>query len=370
MYVNRSHSSRRGSRGLAIGALAGLALLCVGSLPALAGNEGRKGTSGALELQIPVGPRGTALGGSVVGDVDGVESIFWNPAGLGSLEGTEAMFTHTSYFADQKVNFASVATKLGDFAVIGLNVKVLSIGDIIVTTEDAPDGTGDVLSPTFAVFGLSLARQFTDRVLFGGTMNLVNERILNNTASGIAFDFGVQYLTGWRGLRLGMVMKNFGTSMKFDGPDFETNLRPPDSDPTSANRTFRSTSASFEMPSYFTLAATYDMLSSPEQKLAMLGSFQNNNFGGDNVSGGLEWSYRNTFAVRGSYFGSIISATDPITGQDSGEVKGGDDLYTGLAFGAGAKVKTGGTRLAVDVAYRPVRDFFDDTVEVGLKLNF
>jgi hypothetical protein len=201
MFVNRSQSGARNGR-LAIGAL-GLALLCAGALPATAGNDGRKGTSGAMELQIPVGPRGTALGGSAVSDVDGVEAIFWNPAGLGSLEGTEALFSHTTYFADQKLNFASVATRLGDFGVVGLNVKVLSVGDIIVTTEEAPDGTGDVISPTFTVFGLSLARQFTDRVLFGGTVNVVNERIINNTASGIAFDFGVQYMTGWKGLKLG-----------------------------------------------------------------------------------------------------------------------------------------------------------------------
>ncbi|HYM82261.1 MAG TPA: PorV/PorQ family protein [Candidatus Limnocylindria bacterium] len=367
--MNRSQTSGRAVRGLAIGALTGLVLLCAAA-PVWAGNEGRKGTSGAHELRLPVGPRGSALGGSVVGDVTGVESIFWNPAGLGALEGTQALFSHTQYFAEQKLNFAAVATQLGGFGVIGLNVKVLSIGDIIVTTEDAPEGTGDVISPTFTVLGLSLARQFTDRVLFGGTVNLVNERILNTTASGVAFDLGVQYLTGWRGLKLGMAMKNFGTSMEFDGDDFETNIRPPDSDPTSANRTFRSTSTSFEMPSYFTLAATYDVLTAAENRLALLGSFQNNNFIGDNVSGGAEWNYRNTFALRGSYFASIVSSTDPITGEDSGDVKGGDDLYTGLAFGAGARVTTGGSKLGIDVAYRPVRDFFDDTVEVGLRLEF
>jgi hypothetical protein len=370
MFVIRSHSSGRELLALARCALAGLALLTALAGAAWAGNEGRKGTSGAHELAIPVGPRGTALGGTVVGDVDGVEAVFWNPAGLSTLEGTQALFSHTQYFADMKLNYAAVATRMGDFGVVGLNAKVLSIGDLIVTTEDAPDGTGEIISPTFTVLGLSLARQFTDRVMFGGTINLVNERILNTSASGVAFDFGVQYVTGWRGLKLGMAMKNFGTSMEFNGDDFETNLRPPDTDPTAANRTFRSTSATFEMPSYFTLAASYDVFAAPEMKLAAMGSFQNNNFFGDNVTGGLEWAYRNTFALRGSYFASIINATDPITGQDSGDVKAGDDIYSGLAFGAGAKVKTGGTNIGVDVAYRPVRDFFDDTVEVGLKLSF
>lgn len=370
MFVIRSHTGGRERASRERDQLAGLALLSALAGAAWAGNDGRKGTSGAHELSIPVGPRGSALGGSVVGDVDGVEAVYWNPAGLGSLEGTQALFSHTTYFADMKLNYAAVAARLGDFGVIGFNAKVLSIGDIIVTTEDAPEGTGEIISPTFTVLGVSLARQFTDRVMFGGTINLVNERILNTTASGVAFDLGVQYSTGWRGVKLGMAMKNFGTSMEFDGDDFETNLRPPDTDPTAANRTFRSSSASFEMPSYFTLAATYDVFAAPEMRLQAMGSFQNNNFFGDNLTGGLEWSYRNMFAVRGSYFASIINRTDPITGEDDGEVKGGDDIYSGLAFGAGAKVRTGGTNLGIDVAYRPVRDFFDDTVEVGLRLTF
>lgn len=370
MFVDHLRPRHHAVRDLMILALALLPLLVGAAGTAYAGSEERKGTGGAHELKIPVGPRGTALGGAVVGDVEGVEAIFWNPAGLGGLQGTEAIFSHTRYFADQKLNFAAVATRLGNAGVIGLNAKVLSIGDVIVTTEDAPEGTGDIIEPTFAVLGLSLARQFTDRVRAGFTVNYVNEKIINVSANGVAFDFGVQYLTGWRGMKLGMTMKNFGTSMTFDGGDFELSTRPPDSDPSAANRTFRSTSSAFEMPSYFTLAATYDVYSAPQYRLTFLGAFQNNNFEGDNMSGGLEWSYRNMFALRGSYFGSIINRVDAVTGQDVGEINGGDDLYKGIAFGAGAKVQTGNTNFAVDVAWRPVRNFFDDTVEVGLRLSF
>ncbi len=370
MFVDHLRPRHHAVRGRMILALALLPLLVGAAGNAYAGSEERKGTGGAHELKIPVGPRGTALGGATVSDVEGVEAIFWNPAGLGALQSTEALFSHTKYFADQKLNFAAVAARLGSVAVLGVNAKVLSIGDVIVTTEDAPEGTGDIIQPTFAVLGLSLARQFTDRVRAGFTVNYVSERIINVSASGMALDFGVQYLTGWRGMKLGMVMKNFGSSMKYDGGDFELATRPPDSDPTSANRTFRSSSSAFEMPSYFTLATTYDLYSAPQHRLTFLGAFQNNNFEGDHMSGGLEWSYRNTFALRGSYFGSLVSRVDALTGQDVGEFNGGDDLYKGLAFGAGAKVQTGNTHLAVDVAWRPVRDFFDDTVEVGLRLSF
>ena len=104
----------------------------------------RKHTNGAFELQIPVGPRGTALGGTVGSDATGVEALFYNPAGVGLTQGTEALFTHTQYFADMKLNYAAIAAKMGNFGVLGFSAKVLSIGDVIVTTEDAPEGTGEI----------------------------------------------------------------------------------------------------------------------------------------------------------------------------------------------------------------------------------
>src|SRR5439155_14289533 len=132
------------------------------------------------------------------------------------------------------------------------------------------------------------------------TVNYVNERILDNTAGGVAFDFGVQYVTGFRGLRLGMVMKNFGPGMTFNGPGGQVNVIPPGTDPTGSNRTFEPTQASFEMPSYFTLGASYDVWNKSDMKLAAVGAFQNNNFTGDDLRGGMEWSYRDLFALRGS----------------------------------------------------------------------
>src|SRR6185503_5551403 len=69
-----------------------------------AGSDGRKGTSGATELLIPVGPRSTALGGSIASDVSGVEAMYWNPAGLAAGATTSALFAHSQYFADMDVN--------------------------------------------------------------------------------------------------------------------------------------------------------------------------------------------------------------------------------------------------------------------------
>jgi hypothetical protein len=354
---------------LVIRVLVALALMACSATPVLAGSDERKGTGGALELRLPVGPRGTALGGAVVSDASGIDALFWNPAGLATIQRTEATFSHTRYFADMKLNYAAVGTHLG-IGTLAFNAKVLSVGDVVVTTEDAPDGTGEVLSPTFSVLGVSYARQFTDRVMFGLTTNFVSEKIRNASAQGISFDFGVQYLTGFRGLRFGMAMKNFGPSMGYSGDDFNINVRPPDTDPTAANRTVAFTSSSFEQPSFFTLSAAYDVVKDASNRFSLMSAFQNNNFVGDNYTGGAEWSYKDSFALRGSWFGSIQNPIDAATGETTTKMRSGDDLYDGLSFGAGAKVKTGDSTLGVDMAWKTVRNFFDDTVEVALKLTF
>lgn len=338
---------------------------------ALAGSDERKGTEGAHELKIAVGPRGTALGGAVVANSYGIESTYWNPAGLATIDGPEAMFSNTQYFADMTVNYVAVATRIGNLGALGLNVKALNVGEILVTTEAAPNGTGDTIDPTFTVIGLTWARQFTDRVRFGGTGNIVTETVRNARAQGVAFDFGVIYATGWNSLQLGVAMKNFGTRMRFSGEDFETNVPIPGSDPTAANRTLSSNSSNFEMPSYFTMSASYDFVASSQYRLTGLGAFQNNNFSGDNMCAALEWAYREQFALRGSYMASITSVLDNTSGSESIEFDSGDDLYSGLALGAGGTVKAGDTELEVDVSWRPLKDdFFDDIIEFGLKLRF
>ena len=118
-----------------------MVLLVLSLSTAYAGNEHRTGTAGAQELLIPIGSRGTAMGGSVLSTTSGVEAMYWNPAGLASLEGTEAMFSHLPYLADIDVNFAGIAKKIEGFGTIGFGAKVVSIGDIEETTIDEPDGT-------------------------------------------------------------------------------------------------------------------------------------------------------------------------------------------------------------------------------------
>ncbi len=321
---------------------------------AWAGSEERLGTGGALELQLPVGARSIALGGANLGNVAGVEGLFYNPAGLAGMEGpTEVTFNYSRHIADMDVNYFAVGQRVGGFGHVGVSVKVLSVGDIPFTSETAPDGNGEMFSPTFSTLGLTYARQITDRVNFGGTVYYVSERILQETASGVAFDFGFQYDTGYRGLRLGMTMKNFGPSMEFTGSDFERNIFYPDGDPQSGSRTVRATSSNFELPSSFQLGLSYPLLAQGGHRFGFHGLYRSNSFSLDEGRVGAEWTYQNYASLRVGY---RYNSAD-------------NDLF-GLAYGGGLRVPLGASHLWVDYARQEVSNFFDDIQHVAVSVQF
>jgi hypothetical protein len=203
-------------------------------------------------------------------------------------------------------------------------VKVLSVGDIPLTSEQAPDGTGEVFSPSFGVFGLTYARQMTDRVNFGGTVSYVNEKILQETAAGMAFDFGFQYETGYQGVRLGMAMKNFGANLEYSGSDFERNLQIPGDDPQSGNRTVSSGSAAFELPSSFQFGMSYPVMRGANA-LNLYGLYQNNSYAVDDGRLGAEWMYSKQGALRLGYM--FNSNESDLFGFSYGLGLGSDGLF-------------------------------------------
>jgi hypothetical protein len=322
--------------------------------PALAGSPERLGTGGGDEMRMAVGVRSIGLGGSDVGSVTGAEALFYNPAGI-ALAGspTEVMFTYSRLIADMDLNYVALSQKMGNVGTLGLSVKALSIGDIERTLESAPDGTGEIFSPTYAVIGLTFGRELTDRVTFGGTVSYLNEHILQENATGVAFDFGFQYDTDYRGLRLGLAMKNIGPSAEFTGSDLERLQQISGDDPNATKRALSSSSASFELPTYFQFGLSYPALRGPQGTLTVHGLYTSNSFMVDEGRLGGEYVYRKDYALRAGY---------KFTTSDS-------DLF-GFTYGAGLRVPIGTSHMWLDYAGETVSEFFDDIQHVGLTFEF
>jgi hypothetical protein len=158
--------------------------------------------------------------------------------------------------------------------------------------------------------------------------------------------------------------------MAFNGSGLEVSVLPPGSEPSASNRIVQFTTAKFEMPSYFAIAGRVDVSRSTTNALLVLGSFQSNNFSGDNLNAGAEWSHRDLIILRGSWFGTYNTNTDPTTGSTSSSFGSGDDLYQGWALGAEVAAHAGSTKMGVTFGWRPVRTPFDDIYEIGARFNF
>jgi hypothetical protein len=320
---------------------------------ALAGTGERVGTGGNSEGRLLVGARSVGLSYANLSSVTGVEALFGNPAGMvGTENAAEVLFSHADYIADMKLNYIAVAKRLGNTGSIGFSAKVLSVGDIIRTTEAAPDGTGDVFSPTFTTLGLSYARALTDRTNFGGTVHLISESVMQTHATGFSFDFGFQYDTGYRGIRVAAALQNFGPAQTFAGTNFDRNFLFPEDNPQAANRTVSLSSSESELPTLFAGSFSWPVVRGVNS-VTVHGVYQSNSFNVDEFRGGLEYGWRKDFALRLGY--KLTS--------DSNEL-------FGLTYGLGVKLPLGGSDMQLDYAGQSVSDYFDDVQHVGLTFHF
>ncbi|MFH1221029.1 MAG: PorV/PorQ family protein [Candidatus Eisenbacteria bacterium] len=327
-----------------------LVVMLIAAGASMAGSS-KTGTAGAQELRIPVGSRGTAMGGVVVADATGCEAIYWNPAGIAKATATEAFFSYRGYIADMTVSYFSVVAPFS-YGTIGVSAKILSLGDIIVTTERDWGGTGEVYSINVPVLGITYAKMLTDRVAFGATGMYLSEQVMQSKAQGIAFDFGFQYVPGWKTLKVGMVMKSYGPRMTYSGPDFEYSTSVPGDDPESANRFLSLTSASFEMPSNFQLGATYDISMGVNGKATVGTVFQSNNFSEDEYRLGAEYVLNDRLFVRGGYV---------ICDQDG--------YIYGPTLGFGAMFNLGPAKASIDYSHTFISNYFDDIPELSLRFG-
>ena len=316
----------------------------------------RIGTAAAQELRIPVGSRGTALGGAILASVKGVEGLYWNPAGVAFTE-TKREFTYTylDYIAGMSVNYLGITTKVGETVSLGLSAKVLSVGDIVVTTELNPEGTGDVLTPHFTTIGVTYAQQFTDRVSFGATAKLISETVRRVSSTGLAFDFGFQYYTGIKGLSLGVAIRNLGPDQRFDGADLDVPVELQDAlvnaESSASARNFRTSLAPAELPTSIEMGLAYDLYTGPQGKGTFHATFRNNNLSTDEYQAGIEFTLLKTLQLRGGY---VLSPEGGV--QPTGFTK---EYIHGATAGFGLNLPAGDKAFTVDYAYGRT-EFFQD----------
>lgn len=302
--------------------------------------------AGMTFLQLNVGARTAAMGGTYVGNVGNVTAMFANPAGLATMEGFNVSANQTNWIADIKQYGVGAAYHLGNLGTVGVNIVSMDYGDFKETvpaldSDPAADqNRGYISMGTFRVneyaVGLSYARQISTQFSVGGNLKYARQDLPNteifdelrgepttaeNSIANWVIDFGTLYYPGFRDLRFGMSLRNFSKQNDFYNQRFELPL------------TF-DFGVAMDLLQLMPSAAGGDRTS----QLTLAADWLHPRDFGERLNVGLEYAFNDLLFLRGGYKFNYDSE--------------------GLTAGLGVNVNAGGLGLKADYAYGAAGEFF------------
>ena len=348
-----------------------LLLILVLSNSTYAGNEQRSGQAGATELLINPWARSSGFGGANTASIKGLEAIFLNVAGTAFTHRTDLIFSRTTWLVGTEIyiNTFGFSQKVGEAGVMSVAVMTMDFGNIEITTVDLPEGGLGTFHPQYTNIALAYAKEFSNSIYGGLVAKVIYEGISDLSASGIAFDAGIQYVTGeMRQLRFGISMKNVGPTIKYkgDGISFRGTV------PAGIVMTVEQRSAEYELPSLIKIGVSYDFYlmqhfdsaeskTISEHKLTLAGNFTSNSFSKDQFHFGFEYGYRDILFLRAGY----------VHEEGINDYETRTTVYTGPTAGVSVQIplnKEKGSLFSLDYSYRDT-DLFAGTHNIGVKIS-
>jgi hypothetical protein len=260
------------------------------------------GTTAAKFLSIPIGPRATGLGGAFVSMADDPTAMYWNSAGIARLSQNEVVWEHTAWFADIGLDYGGVVLPMGTYGVLGANVTSVNYGEMDVTSEDNPEGTGETYSAASYAFGVSYARNLTEWFSIGTNVKYVTERIWHESANGVAVDVGTLFTTPFKGTRLGVSISNFGSKLQMSGEDLLVQKRIINQNGTNPATNAYLATDQFDMPLALHIGISNELIQNEDQQLTVAVDAVHPNDNSESLNLGAEYMlFNKMLALRGGY---------------------------------------------------------------------
>ena len=320
------------------------------------------GTTSAEFLLFGAGARGTALGDAFAAAANDISSLYYNPGAVALIERPGAMVSTYDYVAETNYSWGGIAFPFsGGSRSFGLQIGTFGFDNQPVYTVDQPDGTGAVYSVSQTFAGATFAQNFSDRFAAGLTAKFVFDQLGEVNGSAFAVDFGTSFhaMLSNHPIKLAFVVANLGTDLKYSGDALEVDSPRDPADPTVDNppelpQPAELKTKGFALPTVFKVALAYDLLTSDQSRLTVMGDFNQANNNRAGFAGGTEWAMNKLggsnfgVALRGSY---TYQPANNITVNQATALNDEESLQ-GLAFGGGLMYATEGINLGFDYAYK------------------
>jgi hypothetical protein len=188
----------------------------------------KAGLNAAAFLKIGVGARQVGLGSAATALSGDVTNMYWNPAGiaLGKDEHLQAAFTYNKWFADLTQQAAAVTYNVEGIGTIGVGFMTFGVSGIKADRDVYPGDpalqalqidqmTADTYDYRDMLLQVSYARSITNELSLGVTFKYISQKIDDQSAGAVAFDFGSVYDIGILGWKIGARLSNLGGDIKF-----------------------------------------------------------------------------------------------------------------------------------------------------------
>jgi hypothetical protein len=314
------------------------------------------GSTSMQFLKVLPSARAAAVGEAYSAWASGAEAIFWNPAGLALLENQEISLTYTDWLFDSQQGALSYAITVRNLGAFGVQVQYVDFGVFeestnerpFISNPNQPGLTGRTFRPYSYLVGAAWGRHLTDRFSLGlgakyafeslfdsGTVSTqIRQGVFGDVstrASGLLFDFGMRYETGFRSIQIASSVQNFGGDVRY-------------------------AVESYPVPLLFRVGIAADLVGS--NGLFVSGSegnavraafdiFHPNDYA-QQIHLGLEYEFANVLALRGGY--KLNYDTD------------------GLTLGAGLQLNPGDFGLAVDYSFGSMGTYLGSVQRFSLRV--
>lgn len=322
------------------------------------------GKSGLQFLKIDNGARGMAMGGAFTAVANDASALYWNPAGIARMRNRDFIFSHTNWISDINQEFIGLVIPAGLMGTFGFNAVFLTMGDIQSTTLDDKttsirEDEGEdmpVYSSSDMAMGVSYGYNFTDKFSVGVTAKYAREKISEMTAGGLAFDVGTSYYTGYKTLRIGMAILNFGTDTKFSGKDLQAEWEDTSWPSNYTGSTWEAVTTPFPMPLVFKMGIAYDFILG-SSVLITSAELVHPNDGNEKVVFGTEYTWNKILSLRAGY------KYDPDSWWDK------KSATENLSAGMGITKVVGTNKVSIDYAYTN-KGYLENVHRFSLGLGF
>ena len=307
------------------------------------------------------------MGDAFVAIADDASASYFNPAGLARV-GRQVQLNHLNWIADVNHDNLAVVLPMTSFGTVAFTVTALTMGEMEQTTIDNPntniredEGTGLFFSASDFAAAVSYARIITDKLSFGVTAKVINQTVWDLSASAVGFDLGLFYNTGFKSLRIGAAVTNYGTQLSYTGRELDYSFFWPDSGPSAIQGSYSTTPVG--LPTCFRFGIAYDLIEArnpdKDSRLTAALDITHPSDINETVNFGLEYGLANVFFLRGGY---VLNADNSYQ-EEIG-------WLTGLCAGLGARVKPAhGLSLGLDYTFRYF-EYLKPTHRLQLTLGF